>query len=150
MPDIYTSEWYDTLKETLNRSDDVTKKAPRGHLKVLGQVNGDGVSPYLGNGESRWFAVDLVDGQCTSYVEMKEAPVKRDFDFTLELPAGLFESVVANLVDPVQAGLKGDIKIVGDMRILIQNAELVNVLSEIYAQELDTSWPKGKPPYGSS
>ncbi len=150
MPDIYTAEWYETLKETLNRSDDITRKAPRGHLKVLGQVNGDGTSPYLKDGESRWFAVDLVDGRCTSYVEMSAAPARRDFDFTLELSASLFESVVANLADPVQAGLKGDIKIVGDMRILIQNAELVNVLADIYGREIDTSWPKGKPPYGNA
>jgi putative sterol carrier protein len=150
MPDIYTAEWYDALKETLNQSDEISKKAPRGHLKVLGHVNGDAVSPYLKDGESRWFAVDLVDGRCTSYVEMNEAPAKRDFDFTLELPASLFESVVADLVDPVKAGLKGDIKIVGDMRILIQNAELVNVLAVIYGRELETSWPKGKPPYGSA
>jgi hypothetical protein len=47
----------------------------------------------------------------------------------------------------VQAGLKGDIKITGDIRMLIQNAELVNVLAEIYAGEADTDWPKGQPPY---
>jgi hypothetical protein len=31
--------------------------------------------------------------------------------------------------------------------MLIQNAELVNVLRDIYAQEADTDWPKGQPPY---
>jgi hypothetical protein len=43
--------------------------------------------------------------------------------------------------------LKGDVKIVGDMRVLIQNAELVNVLAEIYQREVETEWPNGEPPY---
>jgi hypothetical protein len=34
------------------------------------------------------------------------------------------------------------------MRVLIQNAELVNVLAVIYQQQVETSWPKGEPPYG--
>jgi len=50
-------------------------------------------------------------------------------------------------VDPVEAGLKGTIKITGDMRILIKHAELVNVVNEIYSREVETTWPKGKPPY---
>lgn len=46
-----------------------------------------------------------------------------------------------------RAGLKGTIKITGDMRILIRHAELVNVVHEVYAREVETTWPKGKPPY---
>ena len=33
------------------------------------------------------------------------------------------------------------------MRVLIQNAELVSILSEIYQREIETEWPKGAPPY---
>jgi hypothetical protein len=47
----------------------------------------------------------------------------------------------------VEAGLKGTIKITGDMRILIKHAELVNVLHEVYTRDVETTWPKGKPPY---
>ncbi len=63
------------------------------------------------------------------------------------MPAGLFERVVANQADPLEAGLKGDVKIVGDMRVLIQNAELVSILSDIYQREIETEWPNGAPPY---
>ena len=147
MPTIYTKEWYESLKEILNRSDNVTKNAPAGLWKVLGEVRGDDTSPYLKTGEVKRFTVYFQDGKCTEYVELDEAPPRHEFDFILELPAALFESVVANQVDPVQAGLKGDIKITGDIRMLIQNAELVNVLRDIYAQEADTDWPHGQPPY---
>jgi hypothetical protein len=37
------------------------------------------------------------------------------------------------------------VKITGDMRILIRHAELVNVIYGVYSQELETTWPKGKP-----
>jgi hypothetical protein len=55
--------------------------------------------------------------------------------------------VASGLVDPVGAGLKGAIKITGNMRILIKHAELVNVLQEMYARDVETTWPKGSPPY---
>ena len=147
MPVIYTHDWYDSLKEILNRSDDVTKNAPRGVWHVLAEIKGDGASPYFAADETKRFAIVLNDGKCDSYEELAEAPPRKDFEFILELPASLFEKVVANLVDPVESGLKGAIKIKGDMRVLIQNAELVNVLSEIYQREVETEWPKGRPPY---
>ena len=147
MPVIYTDQWYDSMKQILNRSDDVTKNAPRGVWHVLAEIRGDEVSPYLSPGEVKRFAIVLKDGKCESYEELPGEPARKDFQFILELPAALFEEVVANQADPVAAGLKGDIKITGDMRVLIQNAELVNVLSAVYQREVETEWPKGQPPY---
>jgi len=147
MADIYTPAWYDSLKEILNRSDEVTKSAPRGVWHVLAEIKGDGPSPYLAAGETKCFAIVLNDGKCDSYLELADEPARKDFEFILELPATLFERVVANLNDPVEAGLKGAIKITGDMRVLIQNAELVNVVSDIYQRSIETDWPKGHPPY---
>jgi putative sterol carrier protein len=147
MPEIYTAAWYDSLKDILNGSEQVITKAPRGRYRVLAEIKGDGVSPYVRNGETKRFTLDFDDGRCTEYRELAEPPTKRDFDFTLQLPASLFEGIVGNEADPVKAGLKGDIRIVGDMRILIQHAELVNILRDIYVREAQTEWPKGKPPY---
>ncbi len=147
MPVIYTGEWYDSLKEILNRSSEVTKNAPRGVWHVLAEINGDGVSPYLPEGDVKRFAIVLNDGKCESYEELTAAPPRKDFQFILELSATLFERIVANQADPVEAGLKGSVKITGDMRVLIQNAELVNILAAIYQREVETDWPKGMPPY---
>ena len=147
MADIYSQQWYESLKAILNRSDQVTKNAPGGVWHVLAEIKGDGVSPYLEHGAVKRFAIALEDGRCTSYRELDDPPPRKDFEFILELPASLFENVVANLADPVEAGLRGAVKITGDMRVLIKNAELVNVLSEIYQREVETGWPQGKPPY---
>ena len=147
MPNIYTAAWYESLKDIMNGSQQVTAKAPPGHFRVLAEIKGDDTSPYVKNGETKRFTLDFQDGRCTEYHELNEPPSKRDFDFTLGLAASLFEGIVGDQVDPVKAGLKGDIRIVGDMRILIQHAELVNVLHDIYARDLKTAWPKGKPPY---
>jgi len=147
MPDIYTNAWYDELKDLLNRNPDMEKSAPKGPLKVLGVLFGDGRSPYLGEGEQRLFVVLLDDGKCTEYYEVDEAPPRKEFDFIFEIPAAIFEEVAAGLVDPVEVGLKGTIKITGDMRILIRHADLVNVVQEVYAKEVETTWPKAQPPY---
>jgi len=147
MAEIYTTGWYDSMKEILNASDEVTKSAPQGVWNILAEITGDGVSPYIGEGSVKHFAIVLDDGKCASYEELAEGPPRKDFEFILEIPASLFEKIVANQADPLEAGLKGDVKIVGDMRVLIQNAELVSVLADIYQREVQTDWPKGEPPY---
>ena len=147
MAEIYTTAWYDSMKEILNASDEVTKNAPQGVWNILAEIHADGVSPYISGDDVKRFAIVLDDGKCVSYQELTDAPARKDFEFILEMPAGLFERVVANQADPLEAGLKGDVKIVGDMRVLIQNAELVSILADIYQREVQTDWPKGEPPY---
>jgi hypothetical protein len=56
----------------------------------------------------------------------------------------VFEGVAAGLIDLVDVGLKGQIKITGDMRILIRHAELVNALYDVCAREVETLWPRAK------
>lgn len=150
MAAIYTSDWYNELKALLNRNPEVEKNAPRGKYHVLAEISGDAASPYLSDGSERNFIVDLVDGKCVEYQEVTETPPRKEFDFIFELPASIFEGVAAGLVDPVDAGLKGTIKITGDMRVLIRHADLVNVLYDVYSKEIDTEWPEGKPPYDAA
>jgi len=150
MPAIYTSDWYEELKELLNRNPDVGRNAPPGNYRVLAEIKGEEASPYLPLGEDRRFVVRLVDGKCAEYYEATEAPARKEFDFIFDLPATIFEGVAAGVVDPINAGLKGTIKITGDMRVLIKHADLVNALYDVYSREVQTDWPKGRPPYGSN
>lgn len=147
MAAIYTKEWYEELKDLLNRNEEVEKNAPRGKYKALAELRGDGQSPYLEDGRQLFFVVNLDDGKCSEYQQVTDPPPRKEFDFIFEVPATVFEGVAAGLVDPVEAGLKGAIKITGDMRVLIKHAELVNVLHEVYSREVETDWPKGQPPY---
>ena len=145
MPAIYTKQWYESLKDLLNRNPEVEKNSPRGRFHVLAIIKGDADSAYLAPGEARNFVIEFVDGKCLEYREEKSAPARKGFNFIFELPASAFEGIAAGLIDLVDAGLKGTIKIVGDMRILIRHAELVNVIYDVYAREIETLWPKGKP-----
>jgi putative sterol carrier protein len=145
MPAIYTEEWYDELKDLLNGNPEIEKNAPRGKYKILAEVAGDETSPYISAGEQRFFVVHLDDGKCTEYFQVDNPPPRKECDFIFELPATMFEGVAAGIVDPVDAGLKGAIKITGDMRVLIKHADLVNVFHEVYSREVETTWPKGRP-----
>lgn len=145
MPAIYTTEWYEALKRILNGNPEVDKNAPRGTFHVLANIVGDARSLYLPLGESRSFVVLLVDGKCLEYRQVDAPPPRKDFEFIFELPASVFEEVAAGQTDLIDAGLKGKVKITGDMRILIKHAELVNVLYGVYAREVETLWPRGKP-----
>ena len=106
MPDIYTTEWYDELKDLLNRNPDMEKSAPKGPLKVLGQFLGDGPSPYLAEGDRQFFVVLLDDGKCTDYYEVAEPPPRKEFDFIFDIPASVFEEVAAGVTDPVGKSAK--------------------------------------------
>lgn len=145
MPAIYTEAWYETLKDLLNGNPEVEKNAPRGSYRVLAKINGDPRSHYLASGEVRNFVVRFTDGKCLEYRQLDSAPPRKEFDFIFELSASVFEGIAAGLIDLVDAGLRGTIKITGDMRILIRHAELVNAVYHVYAQEVETLWPKGKP-----
>ena len=137
MAAIYTTEWYEELKELLNHNPDVVKNAPPGTYRVLAEVSGDATSPYLAKGQQRLFVVLLVDGKCTEYSEVSEAPPRKEFDFIFDLPATIFEGVAAGVVDPVDAGLKGTIKITGDItKMAAQVPALFETLSGMPLGEL--------------
>jgi putative sterol carrier protein len=150
MPVIYTTAWYEELKELLNHNPEVQKNAPPGSYNVLAEIKGEDQSPYLPEGDDRRFVVRLTDGKCDEYYETSEPPSRKEFDFIFDLSATVFEGVAAGVVDPVDAGLKVTIKITGDMRVLIRYADVVNVLYDVYSREVQTEWPKGRPPYGSN
>jgi len=145
MPEIYTNAWYEALKRLLNENPEVDKNAPRGTFHVLAKIIGDAASLYMPAGEVRNFVVVFADGKCLEYRQVDIAPPRRDFDYLFELSASVFEGVAAGLIDLIDAGLKGKVKITGDMRTLIRHAELINVLYDVYAREVETIWPKGKP-----
>jgi len=145
MPAIYTVQWYEALKELLNRNPEVERNAPDGKYNVFAEIKGDARSLYLGPDKRREFVLRFEDRKCRDYTEVASPPPRKDFDFIFELPASIFEGVAAGTVDLVEAGLKGKIKIAGDMRILIRHAELVNAVYDVYAHEIETTWPKGKP-----
>ncbi len=150
MPEIYTNPWYEALKKLLNENPEVDKNAPRGTFHVLAKINGDAASLYMPASEVRNYVVVFADGKCLEYRQVDIAPPRKDFDFIFELPASVFEGVAAGLIDLIDAGLKGKVKITGDMRVLIRHAELVNVLYDVYAREVETIWPKGKPSAGDT
>jgi len=145
MPNIYTNEWYEALKKILNENPEVDKNAPRGTFNVLAKIVGDPASLYMRPGEGRDFVIVFANGKCLDYRQVDVAPPRKDFDFIFEMPASVFEGVAAGLIDLVDAGLRGRIKIIGDMRILMRHAELVNVLYEVYARDVETGWPNGRP-----
>src|SRR3989337_1446132 len=103
MAAIYTTDWYDELRDLLNRNEEVEKNAPRGRLKVLAELRGDGQSLYLADGQRLFFVVHLDDGKCTDYYEVTEPPPRKDCDFIFEVPATVFEGAARGGGDPVRA-----------------------------------------------
>ena len=148
MPEIYTDEWSQALLELANSQDDLSAKVPPGEWRVAVEIIGDGRSPYVPEGETKHFFVYLLDGKIIEYKEFKEKIPGKGLNYRISGPASVFDEIAAGIHDPIEKGLDGSLNIRGDMRMLLQNADLANVIFEVYTQAELTEWPKGKPPYG--
>jgi hypothetical protein len=149
MADIYTKQWYEQLQALVNSRQDITARAPKGQWRICIEIMGDGGSPYIPEGEAKYFFVLFDEGKCRKYEELTETMNGKSLDFRFTGPATVFEEVAAAERDFIAAGLRGDIKIRGDMRVFMQNAELAKIMADLYSEQNDTGWPLGKPPYDS-
>lgn len=147
MSTIYSKRWYDDMKQLIAGSAEFQKLAPRGRLALTLEVVGDDRSPYLPSGEAIHYLIVLEDGAITDYRLLPDRHDGHDLNFRFTAPATVWEEIAAAQTDPITAGLRGRIRIRGDMRLLMQNADAVKVLVELYGQQVYTEWPLGTPPY---
>lgn len=73
--------------------------------------------------------------------------IKAMLAFRFTAPATVWESVANGQLDPITAGLRGGITMRGDMRFPMENADTVKPLVDIYANQVNTEWPQGRPRY---
>ena len=147
MPDIFTKEWYDAMLELANSRDDLSEKVPQGEWRVAIEIEGDDKSPYTPEGEYKYFFVHMTDGKIKELKACDEKIAGKGLNYRIIGPATVFESMAAGLMDPIEKGLDGTLTIRGDMRLLMQNADLANIIFEVYNSSELTNWPKGMPPY---
>lgn len=147
MADIYTPEWYDEVRDAMNARVATMKELPTGVLQIKVEICGDGASPYVAEGSERHFLVSIEDGRCEWYREVEGDDPAVKLDYRFRGPATAFDEIAAGLQDPIDAALHGTVKVRGDMRFLMRQAEHVKVLLEAYANGVKTSWPLGGPPY---
>lgn len=147
MPDIYTSDWYEAVKEAINTAVKKLPDVPQDEFTIAVEIVGDGITPYVAEGDVRRFLIRLEAGQCAWYRELDEDDPSVKLNYRFTGPGTEFDSIAAGLADPIDAALSGTIKVRGDMRFLMRQAEMVQVLLEAYSQGVDTTWPKGCPPY---
>ncbi|MBI5443855.1 MAG: SCP2 sterol-binding domain-containing protein [Deltaproteobacteria bacterium] len=147
MPAIFTPEWYDAMVKLANSRDDLSKKVPKGEYRFAVELKGDGKSPYVSEGSAKYFFIRFVDGKVSECKETPEPIPGKELNYRITGPASIFEGIAAGLLDPIETGLNGSLAIRGDMRFLMQNAEMANVIFDVYTSSDLTEWPKGKPPY---
>ena len=146
MPDIYTTDWYEAVKQAINAAVVDMRDVPEGAWTICVEILDDGASPYVPAGGMRRFLIRIEAGICKWYRELDAEPEEK-LDYRFTAPASVFDEIAAGVLDPLDAVLKGSIKVRGDMRFLLRQAELVNVLLHAYTSGVDTDWPAGRPPY---
>lgn len=149
MPAVYSDAWYEELKRMIEQSPAFAARAPAGRVVMVLEIEGDPRSPYVPPGDALHYLLVLEGGKVT---ELRALPARHDghgLGFRFTAPASVWEEVAAGLLDPITAGLRGKIRVRGDMRFLMQNAEAVKLLIDLYAEQVETDWPRGRPPYAS-
>lgn len=144
---IYSEPWYDDMKALINGSAEFQKLAPTRRLAMALEVLGDAPSPYVPAGSEVHFLVVLDGGAVTEYRALPGRHDGHGLDFRFTAPATIWEGIAAGQLDPITCGLRGQIKIRGDMRFLMQNADAVKLLVDLYGHQNKTEWPRGRPPY---
>jgi hypothetical protein len=144
---IYAQQWYEDMRNLINDSDAFRKQAPSGRLAMTLEVIGDDASPYLPQGRDIHYLIVLEQGTIVEYTALEDRHDGQGLNFRFTAPASVWEEIAAGLTDPITAGLRGRIRIRGDMRYLMMNAEAVKVLVDLYGQQGYTEWPAGEPPY---
>jgi len=147
--EVFSQPWLDQWAALINSDATLPGRAPEGLWRIYMRAEGDGVSPYVPEGETMHLMIHIEDGRCTRLERADAPPGPRDLDFRFSGPASIFEEVAAGLRDPVEAGLQGHIKIAGDMAFLLRHAELTQEIVDLFMSELQTEWPYGRPPYGA-
>jgi hypothetical protein len=144
---IYSDAWYEDMKTLINGSEQLGKMAPKTRIVFTLEVMGDGGSPYVPKDGGLYFVLTIENGKV---IEFRPLPGRHDgkgLNFRFTAPATVWESVAAGHTDPITAGLRGEIKVRGDMRFLMQNADAVKLAIDLYANQVNTEWPLGRPPY---
>lgn len=149
MAAIYTEAWYDAVRDAINARVATLAGLPTETLVVKIEIVGDGLSPYVSEGAERHFLVCIEGGHCAWYREVDADDPAVQLQYRFRGPATAFDEIAAGIVDPVDAALRGFVKVRGDMRFLMRQAEHVAALLEAYASGVDTEWPLDKPPYAA-
>jgi hypothetical protein len=147
MPAIYTEKWITAMFEVVNSQGNISAHLPQGEWNLAFEVVGDNLSPYVNRGEMRHYFIRLREGKVVKCREHQEQIPGKGLHFRFTGLAHIYEYVAAGIVNPIVAGLKGDIRVRGDMRLLIRNAEFASMIFKNIAVSHSTEWPKGKPPY---
>jgi hypothetical protein len=147
MAEIYSTGWHSEMAALINGSQRFRKLAPKQRIAMTLEVLGDPSSPYVPPGSALYYLIVLDGGHVADYRPLEARHDGKELGFRFTAPAAVWESIAAGLLDPITAGLRGQIRIRGDMRFLMQNADAVKELVDVYAHQNGTEWPRGRPPY---
>ena len=147
MSAIYSDTWYEDMKALINGSEQLGTMAPKTRIVFTLEVMGDGASPYVPKDGGLYFLLMIENGKVTEFRPLPERHDGKGLSFRFTAPATVWEGVAAGQKDPITSGLRGEIKVRGDMRFLMQNADAVKLAIDLYANEVNTEWPLGRPPY---
>ena len=145
---IYSEAWHNDMRDLINGSAEFRKLVPEDRVVMTLEILGDASSPYVTRDDALHYLLVLEGGALEQYEPLEGRHDGKGLSFRFTADATIWELVAVGELDPITAGLRGQIKVRGDMRFLMKNADAVKHLVDIYGNQVDTDWPKGRPPYG--
>jgi len=129
-----TDAWVKALMKVVNHSE--------AYHEAAKDFEGDFVfvvEPAAAGGTPVYFYLDLWHGACrTAYEVVDGNPPKAAF--TIRAPAAVWKKVVLKQLDPMQGMITNQLKLKGNMVVMMKNVKAAKILVEC-ATLVDTSFP---------
>lgn len=125
---LYPSqEWCDFWKNTLNEDTAVEQAGQNWGVDFNGNLVFE-LQPGDGLEEKTYVYLQAKAGKCTG-AEIIADPAQADYGFLVEGSYGVFKPVVKGELDFIEAVVKGQLKLKGDMSKIMRNAKFIRAVA---------------------
>ena len=134
MPKFLSGEWIKSLQVDLNRSEPYAKAAARweGDFYFIVTPEGSMTEPVI-------YYMDLWHGKCRD-AYLVTAENEKEPVFRMTAPLGVWEKVVTKKLDVIQGLLTRQIKLKGNMAMIMRNVKAAQELVEC-CTHIETEFP---------
>ncbi len=126
----FSDEWFREYCKSINSDEKYRNNGKGWKWSVTFSIAGDQGSRYLKQGLNKIVKMKLKEGRCEGIEFLSSESIPLD-EYLLKGKASVWESIIDGKTSIINAMLKGDLKVTGDVRTLTKYIPAANDLARI-------------------